>query len=355
MPAKTRPNKPSRRKRPQALKPPAPPRNPAMSVVRRFLRCAAGGSPANTGLPDGDPRLAVVLNKKFVLTLAPESGRIRFFLGVTPRGLVHVLQGTHDGTAAGVGTPEATSPDGMIASTSAGSDSVVLANLVGDSPVDWLASASTATAEWRVVNARHKLRFTGSSLANGGAVQIIPMDMLLGRSNIYNGDGSGFEARRVVASTSVINNQTVIGAARDEFSVLQMPRDTAYANVRDFIVNDSGATRAPFCPSSTDGKPTVARSPHPSLRIFEVVYTGLDASASVTVESDVCVQVVVGPENAMVPFAKPSEAAPQGVLTQILAAVGAAGNTIARNTTFQRILHSSLRSYSPALLSLLDG
>lgn len=57
-------------------------------VASRYLRCIKGGLPAGTGVPDGDGRLAVVLNKKYVTVIKPVGGRIRFLLGYSNAGCI---------------------------------------------------------------------------------------------------------------------------------------------------------------------------------------------------------------------------------------------------------------------------
>lgn len=65
-------------------------------IAARYLRCVKGGSPAGTGVPDGDGRLAIVMNKRYLTVIKPVNGVIRFILGFSGAGSVSILDGDTD-------------------------------------------------------------------------------------------------------------------------------------------------------------------------------------------------------------------------------------------------------------------
>lgn len=132
-----------------------------------------------------------------------------------------------------------------------------------------------------------------------------------------------------------------------------MPRDSEYVPVRNIGANTDKSTRVPFLSNVNSQPPAELLAgylPHPSLRVFEVSYSGLSTDASITLESDVCVQYTIPENNHLVDFARPSEMAPQGLLLNTLAAIGSAATTVARNTSFQKIVSDALRGSAEGLL-----
>lgn len=65
-------------------------------VAARYLRCIKGGQAAGTGVPDGDGRLSIVMNKRYLTVLRPVGGTIRFIIGFCPAGSITLLRGTTD-------------------------------------------------------------------------------------------------------------------------------------------------------------------------------------------------------------------------------------------------------------------
>lgn len=74
--------------------------------------------------------------------------------------------------------------------------------------------ATSSAVMWRVVNARHRLVFTGSALNNGGSVTITPVSLTAGRQLEVGGTGSSV-VTHVGAASFRINNSTVAGPAKD--------------------------------------------------------------------------------------------------------------------------------------------
>lgn len=65
-------------------------------IAARYLRCVKGGSPAGTGVPDGDGRLAIVMNKRYLTVIKPVAGVVRFIIGFSGSGCISVLDGETD-------------------------------------------------------------------------------------------------------------------------------------------------------------------------------------------------------------------------------------------------------------------
>lgn len=303
--------------RPQVPRPIASVDAPGRSVLQRYLRCVAGGQPAGTGLPDGDGRLSIVRNFRFVRTLRPDSGgSLVFRLGFTPWGVINQVVGA---TASITEYPTLPSAIGGFTSSTTTSSAYTFNDYIVPGSPDPLntysASNPAIPSLYRIPNATFKVRYTGTSLDNSGSVVINQITPQFSPDTIqtYSTPRPVFSSK---AMGAIVNNgQTVIGSARDSYSMVAVPRDAEYAS--SFEVSRGSFNQSVFAIGSTGA----GFRPHPSMKMFNLDYRGLSTTASITVEADVCVQYLVDPDDPEAAIARPSEVAPQSSLLQTLAAL----------------------------------
>lgn len=278
---------------------------------------------------------------------------------MSPGGCVHLLNGTTDAPLyhGAVASPD--QPTGLVPITAA-TGPVAGGALFPLSDIRYGATPAADT-EWRLVSATHTMRFTGSALNNGGSLVITPCDYPRGREAVLKStDGAG-TVYCVASSPSGETNQfSLVGAARDTMSVLQVPRDSSFQPVRTFVGAPTGDTRVPFVPVDGTGKPCAFWAPALNTRIYEVAYTGLSADATITLESNICVQSLISESNTAYPFAQPSERANPTLLSAFLSAVNSSVSTVMRGVDVPAMLRSAVRSISDpvtraAISNLIHG
>lgn len=218
---------------------------------------------------------------------------------------------------------------------------------------------SSADTAWRLVSARHVMHFTGSSLDNGGSVTVVPVDLPLGRTGLAPstlGDGTTYHV--LSGTVNGVNQFTHVAPARATCSILQVPRVSEYQQVRT-IINCTNTHIAPFVPK-TDEVANFGYAPSLHTKVYDVTYSGLAASASVTIESDICVQSLITEDNEAYPFAQPSEAANQSYLQSFLSSLNAVAANVFAGSDFsghvKRVLRDAAVNQSrSALLAVLGA
>lgn len=284
-------------------------------VFRRYVRCILDGIPGNTGVPDGDAAPAVVRNLRAHTTMRPDStGRLAFALLVSPMGVIHQLEG------GAITRPRygfnAGSESGLVlaSSTTSGNDFKPFPLTL--TPLNPSNNASTASL--RLVNAMHTVSFTGSSLHNGGTVTVDSVDLVSLTPHIiktYN-DGSRTVLLNQAPNTGLATALTanaLVGPARNGFSAVHLPVNRDYVHVEPMVSSVGGAIGCDGAAGFTLLTP----------RLVRVVYTGLDQSATITVDSRVCVQEQIrSSDSSWYPLAKPSELAPPNLLQTFLGKSG---------------------------------
>lgn len=307
-------------------------------------------------MPDGDSRLSIVRNFKFINTLKPNAnGYLDMYISVCPNGVIHQLGGLQASTV--LYKENVTATGGFDAITVNTSNRLILNPLL---PRTATPKDSIRNTAYRVVNAVHKFEFTGPTLYNGGLVTVNPVTTTTSPATLP-APGTDRELQRVEPIAIPVNNASTLStAAKNPFTIVQLPRDTGYehddaATIGRFY---SSEYTIPFVP--TEGIADTyygGYAPHPSLRVYRVRYEGLNAEASISITSDVCVQYLVdiaaAPGEAT--FAKPSEFTDSNMLMNFLGAVGSSPMVQLGINAAKRIITEAVRHRAPVLLPLMNG
>lgn len=284
------------------------------AVFGRYLRCLIDGNPSSTGVPDGDPSPAVVRNLRNRVTLRPDaSGNLGFNVLVSPLGTVHQVAGSS--VYAGVGYHlDSTTANGMVNLATA------FANAMHSFPLTLTPMQCTdraAVSTLRLVNAVHTIHFTGSSLANGGDVTVDVVDLVSltpasigstagARDALYNGSPNNM-------LSAGLTPQALVGPARNSVTLAHLPVDREYHTPSLMYCTTAGAMGCANQAGYTLLTP----------RVYRVAYRGLDPSASVTIDSRICVQEQIrASDTSFYAFAKPSELCSPTILQTFLGQAG---------------------------------
>lgn len=294
--AGSRARRKARRNKPNAL-----PAAAEHAPVARFLRCTLLGQPSNTGMPDGDGRLSIVRNRKYLFTLLPDStGNLEFVIGATPASVLWQRRGisffSHKAMAS--------STNGIGYTTSSteavfGSRPFELMDGINPGSATSTNSANSPLG-WRVMSLRATVRHTGPPLTASGWVYGKQMNTnVMDRSFPTTGWDHLYKTTQSQTFPSPVDSRSTAGPARDTYSTLLVPRDTKY----EIPMRDVLATEA-------DGENKIFGgywAPHSSLPLAYYNYTGLSPDCRITVEVDLCYQTIVDPDSPLLSFAKPSE------------------------------------------------
>lgn len=320
--------------------------NSEYEVMNRYLKCLEGGTPAVTGVPDGDGRLAITRNYRSVDTLKPDSnGVIDLYFAATPRGMVHVTRDLATATQSGV--VWWSDGAGILKGNSISGVTRVLAP-----SIDAMTTPGAPTPPYRVVNGVFKLQFTGSSMYNGGTCAITQRALVTDTNaqEVLNGTGINGVRIRPFGARQDLSQKAITGPARKDYTAVMLPRDTEYYSTETAFTDQDLNTSVPgivMGPTSglTGWKAFAGWNPHPSARVYHVRYEGLDASASITIDSRYCIQMLIpNVDTNLLPFARPSEATNQSVLSQVLAKLSEVGMAAA-NSQLPAMLATAALSY----------
>lgn len=326
---------------------------PGASVLARYLRCVSGGQAAGTGVPDGDSRLSIVRNFKFINTLKPNAnGFLDIYLSVSAQGVIHQLAGLQDATV--IYPSSISAPSGFLPQP------LTISNRLIANPI--LPSVSTpvnpaSMAPFRVVNAVHKLEFTGPTLYNGGTFVANPVTATIDPDTVAT-SGQPRDVSVVQGLTIPVNSSTTLaGAAKSSFTIVQLPRNTEYFDEPALSVGyGSSSATAPFIPNDGNtGYLYGGATPHPSLRIYRVRYQGLSTEASITVTSEVCVQYLVNLTSTEATLARPSEFTDSNMLQNFLGAMGSSPLMKLGADAAKLMIRNTLKTRAPMLLPLMDA
>lgn len=284
------------------------------SVYKRYMMCLMQGLPGNTGVPDCNNKPSLVFNRHFINTLKPNaSGQLKFTVMVSPNGVIHQVAG-----AAFPGTwyiLAPSSPSGVTATAMTHNTNLVF------NPVVYQATEPSGsyrgTMSWRVVNACHTVEFTGSSLHNGGSVVVNEISPDFSMNSIVTSGipRPAWDSKLLATNYTVPTARTLSGPARNSFTLMHLPVNTAYQDADEVLA--SGSVSELLLPYNS-----AIMAPHRSCRIYSVEYNGLSTDASVTITSRVCIQQTIDPNDSMRCIAKPSEATDVSLLENTLRAIG---------------------------------
>lgn len=319
--------------------------------MARYLRCLTSGIPANTGVPDGNARPSVIWNRRFFNVLRPDSsGNLVFTLYVSPTGIITQIAGANKD---GIRYPlDPNASTGIIGPVVVSSPTNRLADQVCEFSVNPVNVHNPRDSMYRVVNAVHNIRFTGSALANGGSVSITPINNDAEPREIGMHGGTDFQTRTVAADNvyvpPMLSASSMVGSARDSLTLIHLPRDTSYHHTGAVAVNSQTLTGYEI----TQG--CAAFMHHPATRVYVLSYSGLDATASITIDSRVCIQETVPALDSLQSLAKPSEMTDTNVLNNFLGSASSSRLMGWGLDQAKRIVMQFVRAQYPVLSKLLD-
>lgn len=292
---------------------------------------------ANVGYPDGDNRPTVTMDYRRTYTMTPNSqGELSFGVGTSYYGCF--IKGAGTLTTSVPFRPSSIQDTGVLslhtATTTAADGRTGLVPIVAPD-----AYTNMSFRAYRPIVAVAESMFTGSSMYNGGSVTIAKTATASGMST-SSGSGTG-SVYLAVPVDPVMSATAVVGPARDTYSSRVVPADPEFQAAYG-AATDQSATSSDLCSNVLVSNSAVSTS----RKVYSVPcaqagavwyhYTGLDASASITVNVRYCVQYVVDGDSAMVPLARPSPAPPEnpGILSRVFSAITSspAAMTFAANT-----------------------
>jgi len=282
-------------------------------------------NPMGVGFPDGNPAKSIVVDFKQVLTISPTSGLVRFALVSGPYGCLALQRGVISST---LSIPE-------YANTTSLSYSWVGASSISASttadwyvvpfqensafPVDGESMGAYSVGSYRGLMYAAEVCFTGSTMANGGVVSVYKTtpaiaDKTQTTVNTVTVDSKDItNINQGATITSIAGRYT--GPARTPLSLRSASSKPEYVEVWE----DTVATEiVPLARVSTGGLVSNMLNCGFDHRVPITVceYSGLDSTASITVEIRSCLELVprVG---TMAAFAKPSPPAQLSVWEKV--------------------------------------
>lgn len=271
-------------------------------------------NPMGVGYPDGSPAKSIVVDFKQVFTLSPNNGRIRYALLSGPFGALAVQQGV---IGQNIVMPQYQTPTGLgttwvaassVALTSANDWFVVPFQENSGFPIDGENMGAYSIGSYRGLMYTAESTFTGSTMANGGVVTVYKTTTaitdkpqgVINTATVDHKDVSNINQGSTV--TSISGRYT--GPARTPLSLRSASSKPEYISVwEDTIANEI----VPLGRSSAGNviNDMINCGYDSRVPITVCDYTGLDASASITVEIRSCLELIprVG---TMAAFAKPS-------------------------------------------------
>jgi len=267
------------------------------------------------GFPDGNPAKSIVIDFKQVFTLTPVSGGIRYALVSSPFGCLAIQRGQ---VSNAFSVPQYANTTTLAYSWVAASNAMTF-NTTGSAfvlpfqenasyPVDGETMGAYTTGQYRGLVISAESCFTGSTMANGGVVTVYKTT-----PNVVDLPGTTVNTVAVSSKDATdINTGATVGSisgrytgpARTSLSLRSASSKPEYRNTWENTVsteicplgyNSTGAGISTFLNPGFDN----------SVPITVVEYSGLDSTASVTVEVRSCLELVPKVGN-MAAFAKAS-------------------------------------------------
>lgn len=338
-----------------------------MSTMDPYEHCvlaATSMSGGGQGFPDGDLTPSVTMDFKQVITFAPVGGVIDFMLAPSANSAANLITGTTSGVSRTGYNFDNSAVAGFVSYTPAPSEPGVIAMPTPPTIFSGLGATPAMDAissAFRPIVLVADVAYTGSTMLDNGAVSIqrIPNSehitgaMQIG-TPVFGADSALFGS--VVNNYYQPDSQSLM--AKQSFSTRIVAHEPKYETVRPSYV-PNGSTAAtnsrPYCyPTNlASTNPGLAPSYHSSCEWTRVTYTGLDASASVTVTLRYCVQFGVNANSStFAPLARPSPAARPGIVTRVTNFV----RSQPLATTFGRSLWEGIKRVGRALLpTVLPG
>lgn len=286
----------------------------------------AGGS---NGYPDGDLTPSLTLDYKQVITLTPSAGVIDFLLAPSAQSCVNMITGTVTGTSQlGYNYDNANSMGFVSYTPASGTAGVVSLSTLANANVGLGATPLTdgPTSVFRPIVLVADVAYTGSSMMDGGSVSIqrVPnSEQMVGSITLgtpaFSADAAMFNY--IGSNQYQPDSQSLM--AKQSFSTRIVAHEPKYETVRTSVAANGSVPAAnsrAYCypTSAASTAPGLAPSYHSSCEWTRITYSGLDASASITLTLRYCVQYGVNTNNAAYsPLARPSPAARPGIVTRV--------------------------------------
>lgn len=264
------------------------------------------------GFPDGNSAPALTIDYRQTSTLTPVNGVIRFALISSPYGMLAIHQGTIQVAARPMYTSSTSleyewfAPGSHI--ISGGDRFYVIAN----NEVQTAKSAPSAnpfgpysTTQYRGLMYTADVYFTGSTMANGGVVKVYRTSVgatQLPHVNVNTVPCEHIEYTDLLTGIGSATG-TVVSAARSTLNLRSVNSHPEYMDVRENMVSANISAFGRTSAGATVGFVWTGLDNNVPVTLVE--YSGLDASASITIEARSCLEQIVSP-GAMAGLAKPS-------------------------------------------------
>lgn len=300
----------------------------ASRISHPYLACLAGGpsmSPMGVGFPDGNPNKSIVIDFKQVFTLTPTAGVIRYALVSSPYGCLAMQKGLISNP---YNIPRYANTTSLSYTWAQASNLDVFNDTThfiipfqenASYPVDGEAMGAYSAGQYRGLVISAESCFTGSTMANGGVVTVYKttpniVDLTATTVNtvaVSYKDVTDINAGSIIGTIS----GRYTGPARASLSIRSASAKPEYRNTWENTVSKE---IVPYGYTSVGGGTSLMLNPgfDNSVPITVVEYSGLDASASVTVEVRSCLELVPKVGN-MAAFAKPSPPASLAVWERV--------------------------------------
>jgi hypothetical protein len=284
---------------------------------------------AGVRYPDGFPQNTIAMELRSTYTLLPTTGSVRFRLLPTPYGGLCMTTGTLSSAVNGYGSDTAApSGFGVTQSTTA-----VGCIAMPQSPVDPLngigASSGSNFTMFRPVALVASVNYTGSSMLDNGSVTIrrVPSPYLNGETNAVTYSTTFTDSIPCVdvASTGVdsLSPDSFVGQAKKNYTSraglgqYDFARTSGAIAFRDNGTAALSSAQIMYSNLASAGSYNLSFSPAPDASSIEYRYSGLDASASITVDLRYCVEYTISPNDPLAPFSGFSEPGDPSLLAQM--------------------------------------
>lgn len=301
--------------------------------LREFLHCSVSGpsTPAtSTGVPDGSLVPSFVRDHRVRYVFKPKSGQIQFALLPGPYGAVCLGAGelasiTIPKYAATSGydvNPIAISaydPSSMVVGGWGQLPYPVLPNRLGTKPF-----STAGVTGFRLISCVADARFTGSDMYNNGSWMATPMSLIpqnAGKGvNISARDGTIWYVTE--PQPDLVRPDSLLGTMRDTVRLRALPNSYEYQSIisEGYYLSPVAARFNPVTQLFSTTQLTSGWTPGIYNYSNGVIYSasGLDASASITVDVKVCIEYMVDMQSS--PFQdllKPSPPETPGFLDHV--------------------------------------
>lgn len=292
-----------------------------------YLACLAGPpsmNPMGVGFPDGNPNKSIVIDFKQIVTLTPNGGSIRFALVSSPYGCIAVSRGVITNNVNIPRYADTTSTSYSWQGYSGISLNTAYNNIIPFQEnaaygVDGESMGAYSTGQYRGLVISAETCFTGSTMANGGVVTVYKttpniVELPAATVNTVTVTSRDVTDTNVGSTVGTITGRYT-GPARTSLSIRSASAKPEY---RPTWENTVATEVVPLFYSSTAVATSMGLNPgfDNSVPITMVEYSGLDSTASITIEVRSCLELVPKVGN-MAAFAKPSPPASLAVWERV--------------------------------------